>query len=54
MQNFNLYNPVNVIFGPGESRKIGQYAKDFGKKALVVSYEEHSFFDALLRDVTAS
>ena len=39
MQNFNLYNPVNVIFGPGESRKIGEYAKKLGKKALLRGVE---------------
>lgn len=54
MQNFNLYNPVNVIFGPGESRKIGEYAKKLGKKALLVTYDEHHFFDSLLQHITES
>ena len=38
MKNFELYNPVRVIFGNGESDDIGRYVDGLGKKALVVSY----------------
>lgn len=38
MKNFELYNPVRVIFGNGESEDIGRYVEGLGKKALVVSY----------------
>ena len=38
MKNFELYNPVRVIFGNGESQDIGRYVEGLGKKALVVSY----------------
>ena len=38
MKNFELYNPVRVIFGNGESRDIGRHVAGLGKKALVVSY----------------
>ena len=54
MQNFNLYNPVNVIFGAGESRNTGKYAAKLGKKALLVSYSDTTPFRALLEAVTAS
>ena len=54
MQNFELYNPVRVIFGNGESKNVGKYVSGLGKKALIVSYEVHNFFDALLEDVKKS
>ncbi len=54
MQNFNLYNPVNVLFGKGESKKIGESAKKLGKKALIVSYEDPVFFSELLANVRKS
>ena len=38
MKNFELYNPVRVIFGNGESEDIGRHVAGLGKKALVVSY----------------
>ncbi len=37
MQNFIFYNPVKMIFGPGELKKIGTEAKAFGKKAMIVT-----------------
>lgn len=54
MQNFELYNPVRVIFGNGETKDIGKYVSSLGKKAMIVSYEVHSFFDSLLEDVRNS
>ena len=54
MQNFELYNPVRVTFGIGESKKIGEKVKALGKKAMIVTYEEHGFFQGLLDDVKAS
>ena len=54
MQNFELYNPVRVIFGNGESKDLGKHVKALGKKALIVSYETHNFFDALLESVKSS
>ena len=38
MKNFELYNPVRVIFGNGESEDLGRHVAGLGKKALVVSY----------------
>lgn len=54
MQNFDLYNPVDIIFGNGEVSKIGTCAAKFGKKAMIVTYGEHDFFNALLAKVENS
>lgn len=54
MQNFELYNPVRVIFGNGEAERVGVYAGKLGKKALIVSYEKHDFFADLLEQVKRS
>lgn len=51
MQNFELYNPVRVIFGTDESKNISKYAKTLGKKALIVSYDDITFLESLLSDV---
>jgi alcohol dehydrogenase YqhD (iron-dependent ADH family) len=44
MNNFEFYNPVHIIFGAGEINRLGQETKKIGTKALLVSYEKHSFF----------
>lgn len=51
MQNFELYNPVRVIFGVDESKNIAQYVKTLGKKALIVSYDDTTFLENLLLNV---
>ena len=51
MENFELYNPVKIIFGPGEVSKTGEEAAKMGTKAMVVSYKEHDFFIDLLKRV---
>lgn len=48
MQNFELYNPVRVIFGAGESQNVGRHVEGLGKKAMLVCYEVHSFLDDLI------
>lgn len=52
MDSFTLYNPVRVFFGPGEVSRIGCETAKLGKHALLVSYTDHAFFDALLQQVT--
>lgn len=47
MENFDFYNPVRVIFGAGGADDLGGYAAEYGKKAMLVSYAEHSFLDPL-------
>ena len=51
MENFELFNPVKIIFGPGEVSRTGEEAAKLGKKAMVVSYREHDFFADLLKNV---
>lgn len=53
MQNFELYNPVRVIFGTGESENIAEHVKGIGKKALIVSYDDTTFLESLLSDIEA-
>lgn len=36
MKNFEFYNPVRVIFGPGEFKRLGEQAAQYGKRALLV------------------
>ena len=36
MQNFEFYNPVRIVFGPGEMNRLGELASKHGKKALLV------------------
>jgi alcohol dehydrogenase YqhD (iron-dependent ADH family) len=51
MNNFVFYNPVKVVFGCGEIVKTGMEAAKIGKKALLVSYREHAFFQMLIDQV---
>ena len=51
MQNFELYNPVRVAFGIGESKNIVKHVKKLGKKALIVSYDDITFLESLLSDI---
>lgn len=54
MDAFELYNPVRIIFGPGESARIGSETAKLGTRALLVSYLDNAFFDTLLAQVQAS
>ncbi len=47
MNNFELYNPVQVVFGPGEVSRIGEKSKGIGTKALIVTYKEVGFYGDL-------
>lgn len=49
--NFEFYNPVHIIFGAGEIRRIGDEAKRLGQKALLVSYREHDPLKGLLENI---
>ena len=40
MNNFEYYNPVRVIFGAGELKRIGEEASKIGRNFCVVSYKE--------------
>lgn len=54
MLNFVLYNPVRIIFGPGEAENIGKYTKEYGTKAMLVTYDVHDFFNELLAKLDKS
>lgn len=54
MQAFELFNPVHVIFGAGEAKRIGSEAAKLGKKALLVSYQDHAFMKQILDNAVDS
>jgi len=54
MNNFEFYNPVKLVFGNGESKKVGEYAKGIGKTALIVSYTKVDFYGDLFDKIKAS
>ena len=35
--SFHYYLPVNVVFGCGKVKEVGEIAKPYGKKALIVT-----------------
>jgi alcohol dehydrogenase YqhD (iron-dependent ADH family) len=42
MEKFEFYNPVRVVFGPGELKRVGPEAKAIGQTALLVSYKSRA------------
>jgi alcohol dehydrogenase YqhD (iron-dependent ADH family) len=54
MEKFEFYNPVRVVFGPGEVARVGAETAALGKTALVVSYKDHAFFADVLGRVEKS
>lgn len=53
MNNFEFFNPVKVIFGAGEVARVGSEAAKLGKKALLVSYSDVSFYGNLPKNIRA-
>ncbi|GAA6482452.1 iron-containing alcohol dehydrogenase [Enterocloster aldenensis] len=51
MNNFEYYNPVKIIYGQGEVVRIGQAARDYGRKALIVSYDRVDFYGNLFERI---
>ena len=47
MNSFEFYNPVKVIYGAGEVARVGSEAAKLGRKALLVSYADVSFYGDL-------
>lgn len=47
MNPFELYNPVKVVYGPGEVKRVGNEAAQYGKNALIVSYSVVDFYGDL-------
>lgn len=40
MYSFEFQIPTKIVFGAGEVKKVGNKAAEFGKKAMLVTYEE--------------
>ena len=53
MNNFEFYNPVKILFGAGEVARIGEMAKPYGKRALLISYAEADFCSDLCKRIHA-
>jgi alcohol dehydrogenase YqhD (iron-dependent ADH family) len=51
MNNFEYYNPVTVVFGENEVTRIGSIAKEYGKKVMLVSYTDISFYGDLFERI---
>lgn len=51
MNNFEYYNPVRILFGAGELKKIGEEAKKLGNKVCVVSYKDLNFLKPLISKI---
>lgn len=48
MNSFEYYNPVRILFGAGELKKIGEEAKKLGNKVCIVSYKDLNFLELLI------
>ena len=54
MNPFEYYNPVKVIYGPGEVKRIGEEASQYGKNALIISYSVVDFYGDLFERIHKS
>lgn len=54
MENFEYYNPVKVVFGEGVLEQIGNYTAKYGKRAMLVTYTESSFFAQVMEEIHKS
>lgn len=56
--NFNYYLPVNVVFGCGKVKEVGEIAKPYGKKALIVtgksSAKKSGLYDKVKNSLSAA
>lgn len=48
MNNFEYYNPVRILFGAGELKRIGDEAKALGQNVCLVSYKDLTFLEPLM------
>lgn len=52
MQNFNFWNPTEIVFGKGTIPRIGEKTKAYGKKALLVygksSIKKNGVYDQVI------
>ena len=54
MENFEYYNPVKVVFGAGVLEQTGTYAAQYGKHAMLVTYQECDFFADIIAKIEES
>ncbi|HDL03549.1 MAG TPA: iron-containing alcohol dehydrogenase [candidate division Zixibacteria bacterium] len=52
MQNFTFHLPTKLIFGPGEVKKVGVEAKQYGEKALIVTGRRSASAFGIIHRVT--
>lgn len=52
MENFEYYNPVKIIAGKGETKRIGEEVARIGNSVLIVSYEKPEFIGPLLESIS--
>jgi NADP-dependent alcohol dehydrogenase len=56
MKNFELCIPTNIIFGKGRVSEIGSYAKEYGKKLLLVygknSIKKSGVYDTVMKSLS--
>ena len=53
MNSFSFYNPVRVLYGAGEVRRVGTEAARYGRRALLVSYGDVRFYGDLPERIRA-
>ena len=51
MNDFEFYNPVKLVFGNGEVKRIGELVKGIGKIALIVSYKNVDFCKDVINSI---
>ena len=51
MTKFEFFNPVKLIYGENEIDRIGSETARYGRKALIVSYTDISFYGDLFERV---
>ncbi|MBR5296198.1 MAG: iron-containing alcohol dehydrogenase, partial [Clostridia bacterium] len=51
MEKFEYFNPVKVVFGEGTLSQVGKYAALYGKKALLVTYENCTYFSEVIENI---
>ena len=52
LENWDYFLPVNIVFGRGRTAEIGEKARKFGKKALVVTGKNSAKKSGLLDKIT--
>lgn len=54
MKNFEYYLPTRVVFGEGSVGELGRIVSQYGRRALIISYDDVSFYGALFQTIHQS